>query len=287
MVVEAWLTLATALPQDAVEAAAQDVARAVRLITPAKVMAIVLLAVLTAVAVRVARLVLDVLAERFGRFRLRLKQAGPILQILFWSVAVYIAVAGIVRPSQAALIGVLAGSGVAIGFALQDLLKDIIGGLLIVIGRPFQVGDKVQVGGHYGEIVNIGLRTTRLVTLDDSTVTIPNARVHSEAVSNANSGALDCQVVTEVWLPAHVDLDLVRRIGFEAAASSRYAYLKKPIVVIAESVFRETFLIVLKVKAYVLDHRYERRFATDVMAGVQRELVSRGILTSELVRPRY
>ncbi|MCB0314052.1 MAG: mechanosensitive ion channel, partial [Calditrichaeota bacterium] len=52
----------------------------------------------------------------------------------------------------------------AIGFAAQDILKNIFGGLMLLLDRPFQVGDKIEAGGHYGEVVQIGLRTVRIVT---------------------------------------------------------------------------------------------------------------------------
>lgn len=263
------------------------VSGALKVVTPAEIVAALMLLVLTALAVRAVTWILEHLAERSVRFRLRLKQAVPLVRILFWAVAVYLVVVAVLRPEPATLVGLVGGSAVALGLAAQDLLKNLFGGLLLVVDRPFQTGDKVRIGEHYGEVKSIGLQSTRLVTPDDSQIAVPNAAVLTGPVSNANSGALDCQVVTEIYLPTDVDLELVRQVGFEAAASSRYAYLRKPIVVIAESVFRETFLVLVKVKAYVLDHRDEFRFRTEVLEGMQEELVARGIVSRELILRRY
>ena len=63
---------------------------------------------------------------------------------------------------------------VSVGFAIKDLVASFIAGMMIMVDRPFQVGDRVTFGGEYGDITAIGLRSVRLQTLDDNTVTIPN-----------------------------------------------------------------------------------------------------------------
>ena len=94
----------------------------------------------------------------------------------------------------ATLLAAGAALGVAIGFAAQDILKNIFGGLVIIADRPFQVGDKIQVAGTYGEVTAIGTRSTRIVTPDDNLVSVPNSQIVDGQVANANAGALDCQV---------------------------------------------------------------------------------------------
>ena len=119
----------------------------------------------------------------------------------------------------------------AIGFAAQDLFKNFLGGLTILFDRPFQVGDKVEISPYYGEIVSIGLRSTKLVTNDDNLVTVPNSKLLDTSVSNGNAGALDFQVVTDVFLPAHTDVYRAESIAWQAAATSPYTFLDKPIAV--------------------------------------------------------
>jgi len=141
------------------------------------------------------------------------------------------------------------------------------------------VGDKIALADYYGEVQQIGLRSTRLVTPDDSVVTIPNGDVISNAVSNANSGALYCQVVSEIYLPATIDIDQAKRIARKAAVSSRYVYLNKPVVIIAKNeVFEKNFVIKLRVKAYVLDIRFEFPFQSDMTEQITAELNRRGMI---------
>ena len=71
----------------------------------------------------------------------------------------------------------LAGLGVAgfiIGFALQDTLSNFASGIMILIYRPYDVGDLIDVGGVYGEVNKMTLVTTSILTLDNQMIVVPN-----------------------------------------------------------------------------------------------------------------
>jgi len=223
------------------------------------------------------------LSERFTSNRLMLKRIIPVLKITLWALGLYFVIAGILEPPIETIITVSASVGIAVGFASQDILRNVFGGIMIILDKPFQVGDKIEIAGHYGEVIEIGLRSVRIVTGDDSVVTLPNGELMNKAVSNANSSALNCQVVAEIFLPAGVDLVEVRELAYKAAATSRYVYLNKPIVVNAlNEVHHNRFMVKLRVKAYVLDIRYEFRFKSDMSELILTELSKRGILAAEV-----
>jgi small-conductance mechanosensitive channel len=226
--------------------------------------------------------VLNTLSERSARRRLLYKRAVPIVRIFIWAAVGFLLIRVVFGVDAQGVLTAAAAVGIAIGFAAQDILKNIFGGLVIVFDQPFQVGDKIQVGSSYGEVVSIGLRSTRIVTPDDSLVTVPNSQVVDTQVSNANSGALDCQVVTDLYLPGFVDESKAKRIAHQAAASSKYVYLRKPIVVLVKDEFKETFITHIKVKAYVVDARYEFAFMSDVTERARAEFRQEG-----LVRPMH
>ena len=225
---------------------------------------------------------LNVLAERSARYRITVKGFIPIMRVLGWILAIYVVVGGVINPPAETIIAVAASIGIAVGFAAQDILRNIFGGLVIIIDRPFKVGDKVEIGKYYGEVTEIGLRSTQVVTPDDSLVSVPNGEVMNQAVSNANAGEPNCQVVAEIFLPISVDTDLVRKIATETAQVSKYVYLNKPIrVLFFNEIHQRRSYLKMRLKAYVLDIRDEFNFKSDMTEIVLRELINQKVVKPE------
>jgi small-conductance mechanosensitive channel len=135
------------------------------------------------------------------------------------------------------------------------------------------------VGDHYGEVMQIGLRTVRIVTPDDSMVSIPNGEMMNKFVSNANSGASNCQVVAEFYLPADIDMAQAKKIAYRTAAVSRYCYLNKPIVIIFRNeVYHGRSMLKMRLKAYVLDIRYEFPFYSEMTETVIKEFLRHDLM---------
>jgi len=228
---------------------------------------------------RVLQKLAELLADKFARYRLFISSLFPLLRLLIWLVAIPAVTFSVIAPPMNTLLALTASAGLAIGLGAQDLIRNLIAGILILFDRPFRVGDMVKAGDHYGEVTDIGLRSVTLHTFDDSSVTLPNSMVLGQAVSNSNSGELDEMVVIELVLPAYIDTQLIRDIAWEAAACSPYVYLKKPISVIVEDHFDRTFLTRYKIKAYVLDVRLERVMGSDIIERIKQEINRRGLLS--------
>mgnify|MGYP003562814401 FL=1 len=130
--------------------------------------------------------------------------------------------------------------------------------------------------------MSIGLRSTKIVTADDSMVTIPNSEIVNNTVSNSNSGEANCQVVAEIYLPLSVDMTMVRTIATEAAQSSKYIFLNKPIVVLFQNEIKEKrSFLKMRLKAYVMDIRYEFAFKSDMTEKVITALLERKIILED------
>ena len=238
----------------------------------------VLVLVLTFFLVKGVAFVLETLSERNAERRLLYKRLIPIVRVVLWAVALYVVLRGIFNVDAQGLLAAAAAIGVAIGFAAQDLLKNIFGGLVILFDQSFQAGDKIEVGGTYGEVTSIGLRSTRIVTPDDNLVTVPNAQVADSQVSNANAGELNCQVGTDLYLPGWADEGRAKEIAHQAAVTSSYVFLEKPIVVLVKDEYDEGHRLHLRVKAYVMDTRYEALLASDITERARRVFREEGLL---------
>ncbi|MCA9709606.1 MAG: mechanosensitive ion channel [Myxococcales bacterium] len=218
------------------------------------------------------------LSLRFPSRRLLLQKAATIVQFLVYIVT-GISVVALSLRLQDNVLALIGGTvAVSVGFAIKDVVASFIAGIMIMIDRPFQVGDRVSFGGQYGDITAIGLRSVRLQTLDDNTVTIPNNKFLNEITANGNYGALDMQVVMDFYVGPDQDVRLANELVTEAAVSSRYVYLEKPVVVLINQVILESHVAIrLRLKAYVLDTRYEKAFETDVNLRVLEAFGAEGI----------
>lgn len=267
-------------PEEEVEEEIQEeLAQLRNLISFTKILNALFILVLTYFINKYLSIILDNLSEKATNYRLFIKRLAPISRIVIWTMAIYVVIAGVFSPPFETIITIAASVGIAIGFASQDILRNIFGGIMIILDRPFQVGDKIEVGDHYGEVLTIGLRSSRIVTQDDSVVSLPNSELMNRAVSNANSSALDCQVVAEIYLPANVDINQVKMIARKAVYASSYSYLNKPVVVNAlNEIHNRHYIIKLRVKAYVLDIRYEFLFKSDMTEMILQECNRLGII---------
>lgn len=249
------------------------------LISLSKVFWAIVFLIVGYVTIKFISRILEISAEKSTRYRITIKSFIPVVKILGWITLIFIIVAGVFAPPAATILAFSASIGVAVGFASQDILKNIFGGVMILFDRPFKSGDKIEVGSYYGEVVEIGLRCTRIVTADDSLVSIPNSEVMNKSVSNANSGESNCQVVAEIYLPIDVDTAKARDIATQAAQVSKYVYLNKPIVILFFNEFKDRQSVIkMKMKAYVFDIRDEFKFKSEMTEIVIKKLLEENLI---------
>ncbi len=86
-----------------------------------------------------------------------------------------------------ALIAGLGIGGLALALAAQDTVKNIFGGVMVFIDKPFQIGDRVIIGGHDGFVIEVGIRSTRIKTLQNRIITIPNSKFSESSIENISA----------------------------------------------------------------------------------------------------
>ncbi|MBN2359933.1 MAG: mechanosensitive ion channel [Deltaproteobacteria bacterium] len=225
------------------------------------------------VLVRLLNRVLRGVAERIVQRRLVIKQVTTLAAFIIYALAILLAAVRLFNFSSSAMFALSGTIAVAVAFALKDVAASFMASITILLNKPFQVGDRIQFGSYYGEVTEIGLRTVRLVTLDDSLVTIPSNKFLTEAVASANAGALDCMVVVPFYLAPDADIGRAKEIVQDALLASRYLYLGKPFTVLVgcEAGEMSRAMVKLVAKAYVYDARHEKAFASDVTEHALRE----------------
>jgi small conductance mechanosensitive channel len=104
--------------------------------------------------------------------------------VLVFAVVAALAKFGIQTTSFVAILG---AAGLAIGLALQGSLANFAAGVLILVFKPFRVGDVVDAGGSKGKVVDVGIFTTTMNTPDNQKIIIPNAAVTGGKITNVNA----------------------------------------------------------------------------------------------------
>lgn len=94
------------------------------------------------------------------------------------------AILGSFGASWTGLLTVLSAGTVAVGLAVQDVLKNFVAGIFLLLERPFRIGDSIRVRDVEGEIQGIDIRTTLVRSIDGSLIMIPNAVVFTEVLTN-------------------------------------------------------------------------------------------------------
>lgn len=224
-----------------------------------------LIIAITLILVRVLNNALSSLGVRFPDRRLLVQQVGSFIRFALYLLGGLGATATVVVLSREVMLALGGTTAVAVGFALRDIAASMIAGLVILIDKPFQVGDRVSFESHYGEVQSIGLRSVRLMTLDDTLITIPNSKFLTDAVASANAGRLEMMIQMDFYVAIDQDVARAKRIVQEALTTSRYVHLQRSWAVLVSEVIHENYFAVrLRAKAYVLDVSFEKQFETDV-----------------------
>jgi len=122
---------------------------------------------------------------------MRARAVDPILEsfiatFVYWALLAFVIIAAIskVGIQTASLIAVLGAAGLAVGLALQGSLANFAAGVLIVIFRPYRVGDWVEAAGVSGSVVQVQLLTTVLKSADNKQIVVPNGQIMNSIITN-------------------------------------------------------------------------------------------------------
>ena len=173
---------------------------------------------------RAASLVVEVMDRLQGRSRLidsrTISLAANLAKILVVGGGVYFffLIWGIDVGALLVTGGVV---GVAIGFAAKDTLANLFGGIFILADSPYKVGDFIVLGsGERGEVTQVGLRSTRILTRDDLEVTVPNALIANDTIVNESGGPwIKQRVRVKVGVAYGSDIDRVSAVLQDVAES--------------------------------------------------------------------
>ncbi len=150
----------------------------------------------------------------------------------------------------ASIVALLGSAGVAIGLAVQGTLSDFAGGILILIAKPFRVGDYIVVAGASieGTVTEISLINTRMLTADYRRVVIPNGTLASAVITNNNGNKMRI-LDTMVGISYGADIDKAREVAVKVMDENEYISDKFEKVVYVDDLADSS--VVLRIRGWV------------------------------------
>lgn len=156
---------------------------------------------------------------------------GTLANIIL-KVLLVISAASMIGVETTSFIAAIGAAGLAIGLALQGSLANFAGGVLILLFRPFRIGDVIEAQGITGTVDNIQIFHTVLRTGDNKTVIMPNGSLSNGIITNYNRQATR-QVVFDIGIDYDADLQAAKQVLLDMAQDERVLKDPAPAVVVA------------------------------------------------------
>lgn len=141
---------------------------------------------------------------------------------------ILVVAAGIIGIPTTSIITLIGSAGLAIGLALQGGLSNIAGGLMILITKPFEVGNYIETANVKGTVTDITMFYTKLTTLDNKIITIPNGTLSSSTITNFDSQEAR-RVDLEFSVSYNSNIDKVKETMLEVAKANKLVLKDRPV----------------------------------------------------------
>jgi len=169
---------------------------------------------LSSVAAKVISYLFDISAQRvtdLSVLKRKNRTSALIIRIGVFSIGFLLAVAASGFPIDKLTI-IISAFGVGIGFGLQNIVNNLVSGLIMAFEKPINIGDVIQVDGHMGTMREIGIRASKVVTGDGSEVIIPNGDFISHQVVNWTLSNSNRQIDLRIITAYGVDIAKVKEV---------------------------------------------------------------------------
>jgi len=213
------------------------------------------------------------LSEHKTRYSRIIKQIVPLLLLISWFLVIYFIITQILELTYISNLSLFVLIGFALALAFQDVLRDIIAGLIVPFENHIEKGNKVRIGGTYGEIIKTGFRETLLKAPDGSTVVLPNSQIIKKTVISVSADHDNCPVEVDFYLPTSADLDQFRKIAHKSAIISPYLFLNKSVTVhFSNELTSGQPIIKMRVKAHLRKIEFQSLFISELTETVLKEI---------------
>ncbi|MBD5532203.1 MAG: mechanosensitive ion channel family protein [Lachnospiraceae bacterium] len=177
-----------------------------------------------------------------------------LLKVMLYVILVFL-IATSFGVSVAGVVTLLGSAGVAIGLSLQGSLSNLAGGVLILLLKPFKVGDYIieDTKGNEGTVTEIQMFYTRLTTPDGRVIVLPNGTLANNSLTNVTANH-ERRVDLKIGIAYSADLKRAKEVARQVICTQEHILLEQPVMVFVDSLGDSE--VVLGVRCYVLNSDY-------------------------------
>ncbi len=211
------------------------------------------------------------------------RKMGLFLPLIHRSAIVVLIVLGVVilldhfGVNVTGLAAILALVGLAVGLAAQDTISDMISGYIILVDQPFRVGDRIEIPNEdtWGDVVEIGTRTTRIRTRDNTLVIIPNSSIAHGQVKNYSFPDPNYRLQLDIGIAYGTNIDEVRKVLGDAVRGVEGVLPDMPVEILYNEMGESSMTI--RVRWWINSFADKRRMYDKVNTAMQLAIDAAGI----------
>lgn len=234
------------------------------------------------VLVQVASMALVRLGSRIPARRGQFEQLASFIRLPLYGVGLLLSLA-LAFPLAPELMFILFGTlALSLALACKDLIASSVAGFIVVLTRPFQVGDRIAIGDVQGKVTEIGLSETRLLTAQNRLVIIPNNVLLTKWVSAVQAGGAMTPLQLDFFVDASQDISAAKRIVEETIQNTRSVDMPKGQTMLVKQLLTDRGLTVrLRTKVFVMGSQSQDEVESELTERVLEAFRTGGIRAAQ------
>lgn len=193
----------------------------------------------------------------------------PLFRLLIVVIGFLIAISiiGIGTDRLTVIIGALS---VGIGLGLQNIINNFVSGIILVFEKPFKIGDYIELADKKGQVLEIGIRSSTLMTDQGARVIIPNGDLLSGRLVNWTFLNADIRLNMELTISGAEEIGTVKSLLQQKLAAHKYVDQDIPIKVYTKSVNADNYVLAIQIG--MVNVRHIERFKSEFLEDIKKEL---------------
>ena len=170
---------------------------------------------------------------------------------------------------------VLGALGVGIGLGLQNIVYNLVSGIILIFEKPMQIGDYIEVADKKGRVQNIGIRSSKLITADGSEVIVPNGDILSSHMVNWTRSNNHRRTQLTITIEPASELQLAKDTINDELKGNKFVIHELPIDILLNNLTEKS--VELEINVWINSIYKEQEFRSEVLSTIYKRLSEKGI----------